>query len=391
MITTIGKSNQIKLPHDCFLITALTFLDSSFSPSCSAMEAANRRLQAIQRTLSPATPEHWKRVLVLPDGASVKISVPSPSTTRASSQRDAKPDIPGQWRKIAIAGEVVCAYRALPRMRSLVISAVGTPFEDSADHVPKYPLIELAAGEPGASISVADAWGVMNVFHTIYHTQENVPIVLSASPAFANSDELTRYLIHSGLARRRHVLPGMPQPGERGDTEEDVLFLLRQAFWQGAGMAGFHARGWLRASVDQLPGSFPYSLSITRTPLVIAGHPLRPPKPAQGEMVYKRWIPSIGEMFEIVAFDLGADRDVVEGREHEASEHLQLLHKWHNTDRVNRAWGDRGPIEKHRDYVRKLWRDPAAYPVILLWDGKPFGYAEFAWFKVGKQMCVCRG
>lgn len=354
----------------------------SLSPTRSAMEAANRRLQAIQRALTPRSTEHWKRTLILPDGASVDISVPSNGVPTAEITR------------LRVRGRARCAHTTLPAIAILRHGPGLSGFasrgelvegEGSANHVPRYPLLELAAGEPGENISIADAWGVLNVLHTLYHTQENVPIILSATSAFANADELIRYLLHSGLARRRHVLPGMPQPGEGGDAEEDVLFLLRQAFWQGAGTAGFHARGWLRAAVDQRPGTFPYTPSFTRTPLVIAGHPLRPQNPAQGESVYKRWFPSVGEMLEFVAFDLGADRDVVEGREHEASEHLRLLHKWHNTDHVNRAWGDRGPIEKHRDYVRKLWRDPSAFPVIMTWDGKPFGYAELIWVKVSER------
>ncbi|RDX54639.1 hypothetical protein OH76DRAFT_1398017 [Lentinus brumalis] len=298
----------------------------------------------------------WRRILVLPDDA--------PAEVQES----------GNTTKVAIGGTVVGAYRTLPRSLALVISAIGTPFENAADHVPKFPLLELlppSAVQAGAStsISIADLWGVLYVLHTLHHVQENVPAVLS--PTIANAAELETYLLHSGLARKRHTLLG-----DTSSARDPELFLLRETFWQGAGTVNFHMRGWLRGHAAFLAGApFPYTQSFTRTPLVIAAHPLRPPKPRPGEVVYRKFWPNIGQMLEFTCVDLGGDGD------DEVSEHLATFHRWHNSDHVNRGWGERGPIEKHRKYLRELIADPAVLPVMMSWDGELMGYAELVYIK----------
>ena len=68
--------------------------------------------------------------MVLPDDAKVDIDVP----------RDAS-----QPTKVAIDGAIVAAYRTLPRVAALVISAIDTPHQNSATHITKSPLIEVLA------------------------------------------------------------------------------------------------------------------------------------------------------------------------------------------------------------------------------------------------------
>jgi hypothetical protein len=50
---------------------------------------------------------------------------------------------------------------------------------------------------------------------------------------------------------------------------------------------------------------------------------------------------------------------------------------------VNKAWGERGSLEKHRAYVTEVVNDPAVLPVIMSWNGEPMGYAEITYLKVG--------
>ena len=310
--------------------------------------------------MASTTARSRKRVLVLPDDAPVDIQ----------AGEDAS-----QPTKVAIGGTVVCAYRTLPRSLALVVSAIGTPFEHAADHIPKFPLLEIlppSAVEPDAdadaptTIAIADLWGALNVLHTLCHAQDTIPVVLS--PALTNAPALEAYLLHSGLARKRHTLPG-----DTSSAREPELFLLRETFWQGAGTAGFHARGWLRSPA---PAPFPYAPSFTRTPLVIAAHPLRPPKPAPGAVVYRKFWPAVGQMLALAHVDLGSDGD------DEVSPHLAAFHRWHNSEHVNRGWGERGPMEKHRAYLRALMADPGVLPVMMSWDGELMGYAELVYIKV---------
>ena len=66
----------------------------------------------------------------------------------------------------------------------------------------------------------------------------------------------------------------------------------------------------------------------------------------------------------------------------QVSRHLATFHRWHNSDHVNRGWGERGPLEKHRKYVEGLLADPGVLPVIMSWDGEFMGYAELVYLKV---------
>ncbi|OBZ77601.1 putative lysine N-acyltransferase C17G9.06c [Grifola frondosa] len=279
------------------------------------MDNANRRLQAIQRSLAPGS--EWRRVLVLPDNLGVDVTVP----------KDAQ-----EATQVAIDNKVVGLYRTLPRSVALVISALGTPHENTADHVPKFPVLEISSPS------------VIYALHTVYHVQETIPIILS--PSIQNGSELTEYLITLAW-------PADNNPSNvRAKVTQKELFLMRETFWQGAGTSGYHTRGWLRVSTA-LKGRapFPYVQSFTRTDLVIASHPLRPPKPP------------------------GRGDDETVGR------HLAAFHKWHNSDHVNRGWGERGPIEKHREYIKNAMADPAVQPLMMSWDGELMGYCEIVWIK----------
>ncbi|POS83578.1 hypothetical protein EPUL_004276 [Erysiphe pulchra] len=59
----------------------------------------------------------------------------------------------------------------------------------------------------------------------------------------------------------------------------------------------------------------------------------------------------------------------------------QLLHKWMNIPRVSNFWGCDGPISNQEDFLQKNLEAQHSFPVIGLWDGKPFGYFEIYWAK----------
>jgi len=240
----------------------------------------------------------------------------------------------------------------------------------SMERLSAYDILEIIQPDEQASLSIEDVWGLLNALHVLYHGQENIPIILSQQ--FPSREEVTEYLLGSGLARRKHI-------SQNHDVRPSPeLFLLRETFWQGGGTAGYHKRGWLRDS-RSLSGHapFPYVPSFTRTPLVITAHPLRQPKPRPGELLYKRYCPSVKGFLEFTYVDLEEDRLGSEG----VGRHLEAFHRWHNSERVNKGWGEAGPIEKHRRYLKDLMADPGVIPMMTSWDGELMGYLEITWTK----------
>ena len=68
---------------------------------------------------------------------------------------------------------------------------------------------------------------------------------------------------------------------------------------------------------------------------------------------------------------------------------VQLLHKWMNIDRVAKFWGCAGPESRQTEFLRANLCSNNSFPVIGMWDGKPFGYFEIYWVKediLGKHL-----
>lgn len=319
------------------------------------MSSSLRRLQSVQNviTTDPKTPPF----LILPDDAKVELT--------ESESGDGS-------TQVIIDGEVVSVYHTLSRTLPLLLSVVGTPYENTdAAHIPKYPVFELYPPPPGTnsnqSISLSDMWGTIYTLFTLYHSRENIPLILT--PAIANREELQDYILRSGLGRKQHTLPGSPSsPGPE-------LFLSRAAFWQGGGTLGYHQRGWLSRSPNSSIAPFPSVQSFTRTPLVITAHPLRPPKPLQGECLYKRFCPSVGQVLDFTHISL-----------EDGGSHLAAFHKWHNDPRVNKGWKEEGPVKKHVEYIKKALADPAVLALMMSWDGELMGYCELVWIKVSASL-----
>jgi len=192
---------------------------------------------------------------------------------------------------------------------------------------------------------------------------EHIPLRLSSSKKISNEEDLAWYLLSTGLGR-------LPPNSNLEALNPGLIFISRAGFWQGAGTTQFHNRGWLR---NPRPLNFPSLSAFTRDALVIAGHPLRPPKPRPGELLYKRWSGEHKEMLEFTALDLGDSSSV--------SPHLAAFHKWHNDDRVDSAWGEQGSLKKHREYLEQLMKNPGVVPIMMSWDGNLMGYVELVWVK----------
>lgn len=150
-------------------------------------------------------------------------------------------------------------------------------------------------------------------------------------------------------------------------------------------------------------------------------HPVRTKPGRQGETIYTRFIPSVGQFlsFRIASMSpspvgytgpvsTAANQAIsslpshvaasalsdstnqrsprVSTRSDQATDttmmtDLQLLNKWMNDDRVAKFWGCKGPLSTQEAFLRSNLQSKHSFPVIGLWDGKPFGYMEIYWVK----------
>ncbi|PWN51468.1 hypothetical protein IE53DRAFT_410146 [Violaceomyces palustris] len=224
-------------------------------------------------------------------------------------------------------------------------------------------------------------WAGLYAFWIRQKKFERLPAIIVGQKAEAdgvtNQDRIHEYLTETGL--------GFLSPDWREGEGERLLLLDRSSFWQGAGASikrHWNQSGAMMASEREgrRKGSNPQNLfmpvypkinSFTSStePPVLTTHPRRPPKPSPGSVIYSRYIFSCQQHLEMVHID--ASNEV----------HFGHYRDWQNSERVNHGWRERGPEEKHRNYLANKLRDPHSMGVILLWDGEPAGYGEISWVK----------
>ncbi|KAJ3567433.1 hypothetical protein NP233_g6369 [Leucocoprinus birnbaumii] len=262
--------------------------------------------------------------------------------------------------QIRMDGKPILDYQVLNDSVTLELTSVNTEFEGTTQHLPKYNVLKVSSSE---GIPIPAFWASIYALFTLYREQEQLPIILHSA---INSLELASYLLDSGLGRLYPIEDRAPRVLER-----DVYFISRAAFWQAAGTEGYHTHSWLRDPRRPIP---PVN-SFTRSKKVIAQHPVRPSKPTPGQLLYQRYCTHVGQFLEIHYFDIDGVSDTVK-REDGVSRHLAAFNKWHNDDRVNTAWGERGGYEKHRKYIEEVMADPHVLPSMMSWDGELMGYCE---------------
>ncbi len=156
-------------------------------------------------------------------------------------------------------------------------------------------------------------------------------------------DEAERF---PGLAHCGVLLPDADSDAEAPGR----LRAWRDTLWQ-------QPRLWL----PEVPPPMALRLALTDG----KRHPVRPPKP-QG-LLYQRYVPWVGKTFSFRSFD--RERD------------LPLFHRWMNDPDVAHVWEEAGDLQKHRDYIAGIERDPHMHSMIASFDGEPFAYFEIYWAK----------
>lgn len=183
-------------------------------------------------------------------------------------------------------------------------------------------------------------------------------------PVRAKSQGLLHYLTYTGLG---FTPPDAATPNQ--------LLIDRSTFYQGAGAPEglfWLQSPWIKPTHFNVPlanTTFPLTLSFTRNDRVITTHPLRPPKPAPGTVVYSRFIPAIGQHLTLTHIDVNNP------------EHFAAYSRWQNSDRVNLGWRERGDDDHHRRYLLSQLDDPHTISFVFAWDGELAGYSEASWSK----------
>ncbi|KAH6912078.1 acyl-CoA N-acyltransferase [Coprinopsis sp. MPI-PUGE-AT-0042] len=324
-----------------------------------AAATAGRRLKSVGDHISPPS----TLVLVLPDDARVTLV---PSSTAGDPQ------------KLCIDGKPILEYTVEEgKSYAYDLSSYGTPMQGKTTHVPRYNLVQVNPPANSTSCTIPDFWAAVYALFTLYHEQEYIPINIST---LGNHQDLAEYLVSTGLGRLYPSKTPRPQGPPRTHNPEEPIFLSRSAFWQGAGTQGYHDRSWLRHPRPV----FPTISSFTRAENVVAKHPQRPPKPFPGQVLYRRWCATVGQMLELTYFDVDGVSDSPSSSSSSSSpsspsssspssdrglsKHMAAFHKWHNDPRVNSAWGEQGSLSAHRAYIQN-------------WDGELMGYVEVVYTK----------
>lgn len=159
-------------------------------------------------------------------------------------------------------------------------------------------------------------------------------------------------------------------------------------------------------------------------------HPVRPKPARQGETIYTRYIPSLGQYLSFRIASLSKNPVVHRGptsiNGHSADirfprhvdstitsiaglnlkgtpatatptdditymTDVELLHKWMNDPRVAYSWGEEGPIDKQEKFLEACLTSKHSFPVIGCFDGRPFGFFEVYWLKEDKLAALMGG
>ncbi|EEB05455.1 siderophore-iron biosynthesis protein [Schizosaccharomyces japonicus yFS275] len=191
----------------------------------------------------------------------------------------------------------------------------------------------LASGKP-------NTWRLSPVNPSL-NADENVFLALYAFFTLYHSYSNEVY-----IAADENLIRNVTLPVEI-NKENLSLSADRTTFWQ-------IKEPWLVNSSPEWP------LSYLRNQVI-----RRPPAPAPGTVLYRRWIPSLEETISFVAFDI--------------SKHIPLFHEWQNNPRVNYFWSEAGTMDAHIQYIQKMQNDPHCYSVIGYFNDQPFGYFEIYW------------
>lgn len=240
-------------------------------------------------------------------------------------------------------------------------------------------LISYVSWDTATVPNAGQIWNLTYSIVTLYPDMENFRLELVGDGNVA----LSEVLLATGLAsaRPQPVLPEHSASSASSATKGSQVWISRSTFWQGAGSPFGTRPAWVAhpdlfghlsqtlTSSPAFPCEYTVTFSLAGRP-VHAQHPIRPPKPAHGAVIYSRYIPHLDEFFSMVHLDWRNES------------HLQLFHDWQNDPRVSAGWNETGTLEQHREYLRKIDEDPHQIAILAKFNDAYFAYFEVYWAKV---------
>ncbi|EPQ31978.1 uncharacterized protein PFL1_00176 [Pseudozyma flocculosa PF-1] len=200
-------------------------------------------------------------------------------------------------------------------------------------------------------LNAAKVWSFIYAFFQLWPAQEYFSLcTLDLKPG------VVAHLVDSGLATV-HPLFKSADGGKL-----DYLLVSRAAFWQGRGLTANLAH-WV------LPKAAPLARSkLLSSNASLGSLPPTKPSPEDGPL-YSRYIPDLQQTltFRVVSSKNARDID--------------LITQWHDSDRVNEGWRQRGSREDQLKDVQKMEANPYSLGLIGEWDGEPWGYVEVYYAK----------
>ncbi|RYN41315.1 hypothetical protein AA0113_g6783 [Alternaria arborescens] len=217
----------------------------------------------------------------------------------------------------------------------------------------------------------------------------------------------------SPLANTNSPFPsGSPYPsrpsspaGGSDVKKEQQLDQVSPGLWSPTAPGPFHSSSHLPTYYPPPPAQYVFT-NNTR-------HPIRPKPPRQGEILYTRYIPSVGQYLSFRVASISSKALRHQGPVSSPNRNSQIaasdsvapnmnsmnagmsdseyLHKWMNDPRVSHFWGEAGPQSHQEEFLKNGLRSKNSFPVMGCWDGKPFGYFEIYWVKednLGKYLPI---
>ncbi|WFD33581.1 hypothetical protein MCUN1_000394 [Malassezia cuniculi] len=206
------------------------------------------------------------------------------------------------------------------------------------------------------------------------HTSEN--IWLASYAVFSFWTEQEYFSLADAGANAELLLSGLAQVSP---ADPSAALVSRAAFWQGA---GGDVSCWAPI-VSRIPlRDFAYvpttTIATRKGPRQGPRHPVRVPKvgawdaqnlEASSAPLYSRYIPQLGQTLSYRFASSKRKSDV------------DLLHRWHATDRVNTGWRQDMSWDDHKAYLEDIEASSDQIALIGEWDGEPWGYVEVYWAK----------
>ncbi|KAJ5946773.1 hypothetical protein N7454_003612 [Penicillium verhagenii] len=143
--------------------------------------------------------------------------------------------------------------------------------------------------------------------------------------------------------------------------------VFRNSFWQGCASPLGPRSIWTPSANNAMPH---LNYVTTSTATIRRTHPLRPPKPSPGSIVYSRYIPSLDKVFSLAVID------------YQEPTHVEFFHQSRRTTSPATHLGIQGDsLEEDYEYLRRQSEDAHTIGLLGQFDGTLFGYFEVFWAK----------